>query len=82
MGDTKTVTDWRDFAERVLRAFCMGAFSAAMGLGLTEDIGADIVSVEHGWKPILVGGIVAALTAAKAAIFQGRGSNPEDGSAR
>ena len=74
--------DWKDFGERILRAFYTGALGALGGLGLGSDLGVDETLVVHGWKAILVGGVLSALTAAKAGIAQGRGSNPADGSAR
>ena len=80
MTDTTEITlptNWADFGERVLRAFYTGAIGAASALHVFSDF--SISNLADAWKPILIAGVVAALTAAKAAIFQGRGTDPSDG---
>ena len=80
-------TNWKDFGERVLRAAYTGAVAAAAAIpvadwtGLVEGNG-NIGSVKHMAIAVLTGAATAAWTAVKAAVFQGRGSNPEDGSAK
>ena len=89
MTDNKIVlpTDWRDFGERVMRAAYTGAVAAATAIPVAQWTGLvegkeSLGQVEHLLTAIAVGAFTAAWTAVKASIFQGRGSNPADGSAR
>ena len=78
MTETKTTFNWQDFKERVVRAFISGATAALATIQFNG--GFDVGELEHYATTVFVGGALAAITAAKSAIGQGRGSNPKDGS--
>ena len=74
-------TDWGDFGERVLRAGITSAIAVALALHVTIE-GFTLQQLETWARAVGSGFLMGALTAAKSLIFQGRGSNPSDGSAR
>ena len=70
----------KDCWERIGRAFVTGAISTATGLHFFGNGNFDITDLEHLWMPVVIGGLYAAITAAKAQIGLGRGEDSNTGS--